>query len=85
MYAIFTVYLFIQLIYMPNIIEVIKTKLNHVMWMFIITGVVMLMLSVLTVWTDLVLRLLVGLFILLLALNLLSVALKIHSIKKHLQ
>jgi xanthine/uracil permease len=69
---------------MPNIIQIIKTKLNHIMWTFIVTGVVMLMLSVLTVWTDLVLRLLVGLFILLIALNLLSVAIKIHSIKKHL-
>ncbi|QQS60511.1 hypothetical protein IPN41_00830 [Candidatus Falkowbacteria bacterium] len=69
---------------MTNIIQVIKTKLNHVMWMFIITGVILLMLSVLAVWTDLLLRLLVGLFILLLALNLFSVALKIHSIKKHL-
>lgn len=69
---------------MQNIIQVIKTKLNNLMWTFIITGVIMLILSVLTVWTDLVLRLLVGLFILLLAFNLLSAAHKIHSIKKHL-
>lgn len=70
---------------MQNIITVIKAKLNSLMWTFIVSGIIMLILSVLAVWTDLILRLLVGLFILLLSYLLFTVAWKIHTIKKHLE
>jgi hypothetical protein len=70
---------------MQNVITVIKTKLTSVMWTFIVSGLIMLILAVLAVWTDLILRLLVGLFILLLSYLLFAVALKIHAIKKHLE
>lgn len=70
---------------MQNILSVVKTKLGSLMWTFIITGIVLVLLAVVSVWTDLLLRLLVGLAILLVAFSLFSVAHKIHSIRKHLE
>ena len=70
---------------MQNILSVVKTKLGSLMWTFIIIGIVLVILAVVSVWTDLLLRLLVGLTILLVAYSLFSVAHKIHSIRKHLE
>lgn len=70
---------------MQNFLSVVKTKLTSLMWTFIFVGVILLILAVLSVWTDLILRLLVGLMILLMSFSLFSVAHKIHSIRKHLE
>lgn len=64
--------------------NVIKSKLETLRWTFITIGVVMLILAVLTAWTDVLLRLLVALAILLIAYSLFAMAHKIHAIKKHL-
>ncbi len=64
--------------------SVIKGKLDALRWNFIIIGIVLLILAVLIVWTPILLRLLVGLFILLFSYCLFYVAHKIHSIRKHL-
>lgn len=69
---------------MSNLISVVKGKLDALRWNFIIIGVVLLILSILIVWTDIILRLLVGLFVLLFSYCLFYVAHKIHVIRKHL-
>ncbi|HRH32832.1 MAG TPA: hypothetical protein PK720_01625 [bacterium] len=69
---------------MQNILSIVKTKLSSLMWTFIVTGILLVLLAVISVWTDLLLRLLMGLTILLIAFSLFSVAHKIHSIRKHL-
>ncbi len=67
---------------MENLLVLAKRKLTDLMWVFIVNGVVMLILAVLIVWTDIVLRLLVGLIVLLVAYSLFYAAYKIHSVKK---
>lgn len=64
--------------------SVIKGKLDALRWNFIIIGVVLLILAVLIVWTPILLRLLVALFVLLFSYCLFYVAHKIHVIRKHL-
>lgn len=67
---------------MANILEVSRKKLAEIQRVFIINGIIMLILSVLIVWTDAVLKLLVGIFILLISYSLFYVAYKVHTIRK---
>ncbi len=67
---------------MQNPLTVIKSKLSEAMWMFIATGIILLILSVLIVWTEAVLKLLVGLTVLLVAYGFFYAAYKIHSVRK---
>ncbi len=67
---------------MENILAAAKRKLSDLMWVFIVNGMVMLILAMLIVWTDVVLRLLVGLIVLLVAYSLFYVAYKVHSVRK---
>lgn len=67
---------------MSNILEVARRKLSELQRVFIINGVIMLVLAILIVWTDVILRLLVGLVILLVAYSLFYVAYKVHIVRK---
>lgn len=67
---------------MANLIDVARHKLSELQRVFIINGVIMVILAVLIAWTDVVLRLLVGLVILLVAYSLFYVAYKVHAVRK---
>ena len=67
---------------MSNLLTVSRRKLSEIQRQFIIVGVIMLILAVLIVWTDVLLKLLVGVFILLISYSLFFVAYKVHAIRK---
>ena len=67
---------------MANLIDLARHKLSELQRVFIINGVIMVILAVLIAWTDVVLRLLVGLVILLVAYSLFYVAYKVHAVRK---
>lgn len=69
---------------MANLIDIARHKLSGLQRVFIVNGSIMLVLAVLIAWTDIVLRLLVALVILLIAYSLFYVAYKIHSVRKML-
>lgn len=70
---------------MKTLIKEVQNKTMAVIINLIITGVFLLILSILIVWTDLVLRLLVGLIVLLLAYLFFYMAYKIWSVKKEVE
>jgi len=67
---------------MANLLDLTRRKLSDIQRVFIINGIIMLILAVLIVWTDAVLRLLVGLVILLVSYSLFYVAYKVHAVRK---
>jgi hypothetical protein len=69
---------------MANLLEITRRKISEIQRFFIVIGSAMLVLAVLIVWTDVVLRLFVGLVILLVSYSLFYVAYKVHVIKKML-
>ncbi len=67
---------------MTNILKVAREKLSELMWTFITVGIIMVVVAVLVVWTQVALKLLVGLIVLLVAYSLFYAAYKIHSVRK---
>jgi hypothetical protein len=63
----------------------IKNKLNGIIWSLLGTGALMLMLAVLVVWTDFMLRLVCGMFFLLIAYSFIYGAYKLYAIKKEIE
>lgn len=70
---------------MINLFTGIKNKLNGIMWTLLSTGLLMLILAVLIVWTDFMLRLVFGMFFLLIAYSFIYGAYKLHTIKKDIE
>jgi len=70
---------------MKTLIKEVQNKTLAVIINLIITGVFLVILSILIVWTDLVLRLLVGLIVLLLAYLFFYMAYKLWSVKKEVE
>lgn len=64
--------------------KLIRQKLETLRWTFITIGVIMGILAVLIAWTDILLRILVALAVLLFAYSLFALAHKIHGITKQL-
>lgn len=73
---------YILLHHMANLLDMARRKLSDLQRVFIVNGIIMLVLAILIVWTDVVLRLLVGLVILLVAYSLFYVAYKVHAVRK---
>ncbi|MFH1427290.1 MAG: hypothetical protein ABIG60_02055 [Patescibacteria group bacterium] len=69
---------------MKNFFAAVNKKINGLIWTLVSTGVILLILGVLIVWTDFVLRLLVGLLVILVAYVFLFGALKIWGFKKEI-
>jgi hypothetical protein len=67
---------------MANVLDIARRKLSDLQRVFVINGIIMLVLAVLIVWTDVILRLLVGLVILLVAYSMFYVAYKVHVVRK---
>lgn len=67
---------------MMNFFKEINKKVNGIIWSFVGTGIVLILLAVLIVWTEFVLRVVVGLFVLIIAYTFLSAGYKIWRIKE---
>lgn len=70
---------------MKSFIKQIKRKINGVIWSFIGTGVILLILGVLIVWTDFMLRLVIGLSVIIIAYSFFYGAYKIWSLKQEVE
>ena len=70
---------------MENPFNVIQKKVNGIIWTLIFNGIVLLLLGVLIVWTDFVLRLVMGLLVIVVAYVFFYGAYKIWALKKDVE
>lgn len=70
---------------MQKFIKNVNKKVNHLIWSLVSAGIILLMLAVLIVWTDFILRLIFGMFVLVIAYALLYGAYKIWAIKRDIE
>ena len=70
---------------MITLFKEINKKFNGLIWSLISTGVILLLLSVLIVWTDFMLRLVFGLIVLVIAYVFLYGGFKIYAFKKDIE
>ena len=70
---------------MERLFKKIDSKINRVVWTMTSTGFILLLLAILIVWTDFMLRLVIGLLVLVLAYSFLYGGYKIWSVKKEIE
>ena len=70
---------------MVNFFKAIKRKVNGLIWTLVSTGIIMLMLAVLIVWTSFMLRLIVGLLVMVVAYVFFYAAYKVWALKKEIE
>lgn len=70
---------------MINLFRQINKKINGLIWSLVSTGVVMVLLAILIVWTDFMLRLVFGLFVLVIAWVFLYIGYKVWTFKKDIE
>ncbi|MFH1522772.1 MAG: hypothetical protein ABIE43_03050 [Patescibacteria group bacterium] len=70
---------------MKNFFAIINKKVNGVIWTLVSTGIFLLILGVLIVWTDFLLRLIIGLFVVIVAYVFFYLAYKIRSFKNDIE
>lgn len=66
---------------MVNLFKEINKKINGVIWSFFSTGVILIILAILIAWTEIILRLIVALFVLLVAYTFIFAGLKLRTVK----
>lgn len=69
---------------MLNLVKEVNKKINGIIWSFVSTGVVLLMLAVLIVWTDFMLKLVVGLMVVIIGGSFIYSGYKIWTLKKEI-
>ncbi|MDD5032359.1 MAG: hypothetical protein PHR36_04985 [Patescibacteria group bacterium] len=67
---------------MENPLKAIEKKINGFIWTLVINGVVLLLLGILIVWTDFMLRLVMGILVIVVAYVFFYSAYKVWSFKK---
>ena len=70
---------------MKKLITSLQKKINHSVWVLVIVGIIFLLLAIIIVWTDLILRLGVGLVVLCIAGVFFYGAYRIYTIKADLE
>lgn len=70
---------------MKNPLTLAKKKINGIIWTLVATGILLLMLGILIVWTDFVLRLVIGLLVLVIAYVFFYLGYKIWALKKEVE
>jgi len=70
---------------MKNLIQSLKRKANRLILGLAINGAILVLLAILIVWTDFMLKLVIGLLVLVIAFAFFQGAWKIYSIKKELE
>lgn len=67
---------------MGNPVNVIEKKINGFVWNLVINGVILLFLGILIVWTDFMLRLVMGVLVIVIAYVFFYIAYKVWALKK---
>ncbi len=70
---------------MTKLIKLIQKRVNGLIASLIVSGIIMMMLAVLIVWSPLILQLAVGLFLVIFAYMLFFSAYKVWSVKKEIE
>ncbi len=70
---------------MVNLFKEINKKINGIIWSFITTGIILIMLAILIAWTDFILRLIVALFVLLVAYTFIYAGYKLWAVKSEIE
>lgn len=70
---------------MENLFRAINKKFNGLIWSLTSTGIILLLLAILVVWTDFMVRLVIGLVILLVAYVFLYAGYKIWTLKREIK
>ena len=70
---------------MADIFKPIKRRVNSTIAHFIVSGFLLIAMGVLIVWTDFLLRLLVGTVVIAIALTFFYTAYRIHTIKRDIE
>ncbi len=70
---------------MVNLFKGINKKINGIIWSLVSTGVILIFLAILIVWTDFMLRLVFGLLVLVIAWVFLYGGYKVWSLKKEIE
>ena len=70
---------------MQTFLKLIKRKVSGAIWTLISTGVILLLLGILIVWTDFILRLIIGLLAMVIAYAFFYSAYKIWALKKEVE
>ncbi len=70
---------------MIELFETTKRKINSLIWHFVSTGIILLMLGILIVWTDFMLRLVIGMLVIVIAYAFFVFAYKFWCIKKEIE
>ena len=70
---------------MIHFFQEINKKINGLVWSLASTGVILMMLAVLIVWTDFMLRLVFGMFVLVVAYAFLYAGYKVWAVKKEIE
>jgi len=70
---------------MENPLKVIEKKVNGFIWTLVINGVILLLLGILIVWTDFMLRLVMGVLVIVIAYVFFYSAYRVWSFKKDIE
>ncbi len=70
---------------MVNLFKKINKKIKKVIWSFISTGIILILLAILIAWTDFILRLIVALFVLLVAYTFIFAGYKLWTVKGEIE
>jgi len=70
---------------MKNLIKEVGRKVNCLIWSLFSTGIVLILLAILIVWTDFMIRIVFGLIVLVVAFMFIYGGYKAWSIKKELE
>ena len=70
---------------MLDLVKQINKRINGLIWSFVTTGVVLMMLAVLIVWTDFMLRLVMGLLVVVIAYTFLYAGYRLWTIKMEVE
>lgn len=70
---------------MMNLFKQINQKINGIIWSFVSTGFLLIVLSILIIWYPITLRVLVGVFVLAMACTFIYSGYKVWAIRKEIE
>lgn len=70
---------------MVNLFREINKKINSVIWSFVSTGIILILLAILIVWTDFMLRLTIGLLVLVMAYAFIYAGYRLWNVKNEIE
>ena len=70
---------------MQNLFKEINKKISGLIWSLLSTGIILILLAILIVWTDFILRLVLGMFVLVVAYAFIYGSYKIWILKREVK